>query len=349
MFIKLLLTLFFITASQAASTKKYFLVEGCNVFPQQGPPVLILPGKFCQFYEDGSFISATSSSIRRFDKKQTLLWEKKMHIHHQVNLSVDKRSILTLSSEIKSIAGKLVRVDQLIKMDLNGQILNTVSSDELIKIVKRPLSFKTMPKFLIEELENKTTLELSHFNSFYEIPEIQKGIPVPSYIKQGNFVASSTSLGIFILSPDLKNVLHHLSVSSSIRNNIHDVQVLENGRILVFVNLEAKKMFDTKNSAIQELDSKTGKVLFTFTATPKSMFYSIYCGGVQKISEDLLFISHINNGVFVYSRSKKEIVYHSLHLHQKDGFLTSFQQAKLMDLEDFLTHWGVKSKFTLNI
>lgn len=335
--------------SYGGSPKKYFLVEGCNIFSLHGPPLLSLPGKFCQFFDDGSFISGTTHALRRFDQKQNLLWEKKMHIHHQVNLTSDKKNILVLSSELKNIEGKLIRVDVLHRMNLNGEVLNTTNSENIFRMAKKPFKFRHMQSILKEELEGKSELELGHFNSFYEIPEIKPGASVPSFIKKGNLIASSTAFGIVILSPNLKEILHHLSVPSSKQNSIHDAQVLDNGNILIFNNNELSFNMKAPNSAIQELNPKTGEVGFSFSATPKSMFFSEYCGGVQKLSDDQIFFSHINNGVFVYSISKKDIIYSSLHLHRRDGVLVSFQQARAMELTDFLKHWGISSKLTLNL
>lgn len=311
---------FWMTNIWALDLKKAHLVNGCVVLNWDGTREKVLPGSFCQFFEDGSFLSGTDQGLKYISKDKEVKWEFKSHLHHQVNLSTDLKRILVMSSQYEKID---FRVDKLIVLNREGEVLFTQSARSLMQQVNAKAYHEK---------------EMTHFNSFYEIPEIVG--KVPSYIKKGNFIANSNNVGVFILTPDLKKVLHFFKIPTSQDHQIHDVQVLSSGKMIYFNNIHKNPEEGLSFSTIEEMDLNSGKVDFEFRANPASTFFSRYCGGVQKIDEDTFLFSHMLTGTYVYSISKKKMTNYIYKTHIEDfGRFFPSQQVKAVDLNAFLSHW----------
>ena len=337
--------LFFLLLSSAAQA--LHLVESCQIFGASGEVLLSLPGDRCIFFPDGRLVGSNSKVMRLVNTKRKVAWTLRTHLHHQLNLSVDQQSLLTLGSETINVDGKKIRSDVLLKISMDGEIIARLSAQEILKQTKLE-GLRLEPSAVIRE-ETNSDLELSHFNSFYEIPDLDPKAIVPSYIKRGNFIAGGLQLGIFILSSDLKTVLHHIQPPSSAHSALHDAQITYQGKVLIFNNIENNPGSPFNNSAIQELDPDSGKVLFSFTAEPKALFYSQFCGGAQRLSDDLILFSHLNNGTFIYNQKTKKIIYSTLKTHMYNGTFRTVQQVKAVEVSDFLKAWGVEPMDSLNL
>ncbi len=309
-----------------------WIQNGCGLY--RSGERKIFPGELCQFLDDGRFVSATNTSLRLFSKAQEVLWEIKGHFHHQVNLSVDKKRILVLSSDMVKRERRLQRDDVFVILDLEGKILARESFFPHIQ--KRGL--KALKWTMTPILKRTgTDLETSHFNSMYEIPENSYSNTVP-WLKAGNIIANSLELGVFVFSPDLKKVLHHRVFEFSQRHNVHDIQITQEGEFLIFNNLAVTKK-KTPSSAIQKFSGPENRMTLEFQGSPPEMFFSAVCGGVQELG-DYIFFSHVTNGGYIYSKSKKEILYFFPgHLGNILENIPT-QQLKAIDARAFLKNMG---------
>ncbi len=283
-------------------TEKIWFQNGCDIYTLNRT-VRKYPGSMCIFLDDGSFISSTDNSIRRFTPKKTVQWEIAGNFHHQMNLSLDKSSLLVLSSELVN-SKSIERNDVFLRIGLDGKILGRKSAIEIMKEKKLwPLYWDNEPLLKVM----KADVETSHFNSIYEIPENTHSRTVP-YLKAGNVIVNSLSLGIFILSPDFEQTLYHKTFSFSQDHTVHDVQVDANGEFLFFNN---DNLNNTKNriyhSAIQRFDPVKDVISFEYTAKEKEHFFSPSCGGVQDF-DNYLFISRLMSGGLLYSKSEKKVI-----------------------------------------
>jgi hypothetical protein len=314
----------FVLDSANANWKDLHLVNGCNIFSPSGEIVKPLPGNFCQFYDDGNLLVATETALKMMDKFQAVKWELKGKIHHQLNKSADGKRILALGYKPVENKNNTV-VDKFMVISLDGKVLLQSDSSELLKQVK----FKTY-----------TPKELTHINSFYEIPKLISTRVLPDYLKEGNFILNSFRSGIFILSADLKKVLHNFTLPSSLVHQVHDVQVLENGNLLYFNNMVTGQQSEGPHSSIEEYDLVENKTVLEFTSNPKQMFFSLFCGGVQQLDQDLVLFSHMLTGTYVFSRKNNRIE-SSIHgTHFMHGRFFPSQQVKSVDLKKFLSHWS---------
>ncbi len=312
------------------------LINGCQLFSITGEVAARFPGTICIFLEDGSFVSASDTHIRYFSKDDEVLWEHPGHFHHQVNLSPDRQRILALSSDFEGAT----RQDKFLVLDLKGRVLFSQTSLPILRQAKvSPLRYN------IRVPIGKVDLEVSHFNSFYEIPKLTtKGLP--DYLREGNLILNSLELGVFILTPDLKKVLFHTTFPNSQLHRVHDVQVTGNGNFFYFNNLVfagqaayvpvAGSIFSNNYSAVHEVRPRTYKVVRSFQAQPKETFYSWISSNAQQLTEDLWLFTHHLNGTYIYSHSQAKIVLFAPGTHfQESGFGPS-QQVRAENLTGFL-------------
>lgn len=321
--------------ASAQDWKKNHLVNGCRIYDMTGKNIRNFPGDMCLFFDDGSFLSANIKGLGLFDKKFNSIWHIDGNFHHQLNMSEDGQRILVLSSDLVKRNKEKARVDKLMVLTLGGKILFQVNADVLFKKAAIKENLRNDGDHILEEMKVKN--EISHFNSFYEVPEIPGN--KLSFLKKETLVINGRGDGIFFLSPDLQSVLRHVNISQSSDHKIHDVQVLKNGHLLLFNNLVAGRGDLERCSSVLEIDLKTNKIVFEFFATPESMFYSPVAGSVQQLDSDHLLFTHILNGTFIYSKSKKDLVSTIINTHTERGRFIHTQQVKSVDLSKFMGHW----------
>lgn len=315
--------------SSFATWDKMHYQNGCTVF-KVNFDVKVYPGSMCIFLDDGTFISASSNGIRRFKPDQTMLWEVPGFYHHQLNLSVDKKRILTLATDTIQREKHRERDDAFVVLDIEtGRVLYRKSARDMITANKiLPMRWRETPVLK----ESNADIETTHFNSIYEIPA---NSGKASYLKAGNIIVNSVGLGIFILSPDLEKTLYHNVNKFSFNHRVHDVQVTASGEFLFFNNQVDDLKESYRYSAIHKYDPVTDRLTFEYTSQPKAFFFSPVCGGVQELDDDLLFFSHVLDGGFLYSRKQKKMISAIPGTNGNIFVQTPTQQIKMIDFSKF--------------
>lgn len=312
--------------------QKLHLVNACYIHDSSGAILQTLPGRFCLFFDTGDFLSASDTNLRYITKDNEVKWELPGHFHHQLNLSADGKRILALNSNVFADEGVGIREDRLQIISLEGKVLHEQTTRKLLEAAE--LNWPDFDVSIWVQDLVKAPKEISHFNSFYEISKMPKN----SFFKEGDLIANSNGQGIFVLSPDLQTLRLHHRLSDKVINTTHDVQVTERGTLLLFLNQNSDALGEDTFSAIQEYAVPSFRLVWEYTARPKAMFYSRACGGVQDLGDGLIQFSDHLNGMFVYSKSKKDIVWSVRETHFLNGELRMTQQVKLVDLSRFLSH-----------
>ena len=322
----LIFSLFVLLPLHAKTWKNYQLINGCHILDSMGKSIKRFPGNFCQFLEDGSYLSANETNLKFQTKNSELIWELPGNYHHQLNLSHDQKRILVLSYSQSKAKKKLLRQDMFRIISMDGKIIHEAHAVDYLKQINQK-------NFVFSEEE------ITHFNSFYEIPPMDSKLKLPNYIKAGNFILNAYKLGVFIVSPDLKTVLHHRSLSNSKFDQTHDVQILPNGKLIYFNNRAQDEGKSILFSSIDEIDLTQEKLNILFNSEPKQMFFSRHCGGVQYLDNDHILFSHMLAGTYIYSLKEKKILVNLYRTHLDQGRFYPVQQIKALDLEKFLSHW----------
>lgn len=317
------------------SWKSLSLVNGCQVLDMSGNLIRNFPGGMCLFLEDGSFVSADNQFMRLFNSKNEIQWSIPGFFHHQINLSLDKKKILAISSQPISYKKEKIREDIFLIVDMDGKILFEQKSSNLLSMANLEIKLRSItpappPK---EELKH----ELSHFNSFYEIPPLSLK-KMPPWLKQGRYILNSAMQGFFIANSELTALLHHHTFKISKKSKTHDVQINTKGNFLFYNNEVADLSTQTRYSALYEYNLITNSIVHSFSSFPKAMFYAPFMGGIQEIGDDLWLFSHVFSGGYLYSKSKKQII-QSIPIQNFDfQSLQAIQQLKAMDLSSFFKH-----------
>lgn len=311
--------------------KDHYLIVNCTVYNDKKEIVRTSPLMGCLYFKDGKVFGKKNKSIVMIDKNGKKLWEKDIIYHSVGNKLADESGIIFLSSEEKVYKGQLVRFDFLIKMDLNGNVLNTWKVSGNLDEIKKIFSISEI-EFWNENNELfKARKQFPHANSVYEIPTNELANTNPAF-RKGNFIVSlhGTIRAFIVLSSDLKKILWH----SSRKYHVHDVQVLSNGNILLHNNRDPDHFY----SQIQEIDPSSESVTWSYNAKTPSGFFSTVAGSVQKLDEKSYLYS--TNGpiphVAIISKDGKMQWY--INLTPTNGGKIHIMNAKLLDLGDYFNN-----------
>jgi hypothetical protein len=181
--------------------------------------------------------------------------------------------------------------------------------------------------------------EATHFNSIYEISPVKNSKAHPALLKTGKYVLSGLGHGMFVVSEDLKTVAYFNPLKLSDQANVHDIQILANGHVLLFNNQPSEILANIKYSSIDIFDPVTDKLVYRFTSQPKGSFYSPYCGSVQPLDSSTLLFTDLLNGTYILDKNKKSFLKILRSTHDPGDKFHLVQEVKKVDLKGFLSHW----------
>lgn len=322
----------------------------CEIYDLNKNLIRAVPGTHCLFLNDGHYLSARGASLTFYSPNNLVVWQKRIHAHHQLNGTIDGQKFLVMSSEIKHVNKKGdVRFDTFHIMNRKGDIEKTFSLYEAQNQFD-PLLWQKKLNLIYKfdwDLESYPQLkwEFSHANSFYEIP------PNPTAKKNsafaaGNFIININSLDIsIILDSHLKKVLWFANHPRAEFENIHDMQVLPNGHLLFFRNNNTSFLNNNPSSggvfsSIEEFDPVKKVSAWVYKKKPQNLFFTEYCGGAQLLDNGHILFNDLTKPfsfAIEITRSGTEIWRHELYDKIGDKKVArSFQQVKRYDLTSFL-------------
>lgn len=310
---------------------KDYATNGCRIYAPAQLVVRVLPGERCLFFDNGDFISSGPGHIRYYSSLGEVKWEVKGHFHHQMNFSNDRQRILAISSVVGKVGrDELKRYDLLMILGIDGKIHATLALDRALEEAGiNPILQVNQHKMIPIESEG------SHLNSFYEIPPLKRGVSAPDYVAPGSFVVNGLRQGVLFIDKELKRITKQWVSPFSMVHSVHDAQITERGQLIYFNNfasLEKNKQFST----IDEVDLKTSRKVLEIKSGPEAFFYSRHSGSVQVLNDDLVVFSHVVAGYYVYSRSRKAVIFSSDAPYVIGDKLVTAQQIRIQDLSEFL-------------
>lgn len=278
---------------------------------------------FCDYAPNGRVLAANpySGNVALLDSKDNVIWSSKEFIHHDIKFTPDHKHWIGLLSELIEINGQRIRSDCAIKRDINNNSVGEWCLANHIEELEK-LGLKQKAGYVFNNfLGQKFNQELSHANSIYEIPDNPNALKNKAFEK-GNYIVNffGQSHLLAILNHDLTELLWFENLANFIlegiayRADLHDVQVLPNGNILVFFNqLIPKALAPLKPefatlfqinlgmfhfppvtisrdySQIIEYDPITRKIIWQYSDNPKHNFYSNTNGTVSKFKNSFVY------------------------------------------------------------
>lgn len=332
-----LLSLFTLSCFAQKPWVSWHYQSGCRVFDPQGARLRDFPGQICLFFDNGSFVSRQPNGLSLYTKEKEVLWTLPGYYHHMLSLSPDKTKILALLSEVITVDGVRHKYDFFQVISLDGKVLHQGHSKDYLEHLKLPtLKRPTMGPLAVDM---PSDFEATHFNSIYEIPPVKNPKAHPALRKMGKYVLSGLGHGMFVVSEDLKTVALFNPLKHSEQANVHDIQVMESGQVLLFNNQPSDKRAQVNYSSIDILDPVSDKLIYRFTAQPQGSFYSPYCGSVQELDATTLLFTDLLNGTYILDKNKKSFLKILRSTHDPGDKFHLVQEVKRVDLKAFLAHW----------
>jgi hypothetical protein len=321
----------------------------CSIFSPSGELLWRRPQRVCNFLPDGSHIYSNDSSLFFIGANGKEIWQKPIHSHHEIN-TASNGDFLIISSEWFSVNSVKFKnfSDNNINTTERKEYESLPSSwkemrfrqDKLIRISPKgvivaersfPHEFFSADNLVYSSAPtpDKYKLEISHFNSFYEIPT--NASPLSAF-HAGNFLVNDTQNGnIFVLDEKLEKELWHISYGTLGYETAHDVKVLPNGNLLIFVNRRKK---GPPQSSLDEVDPVDGRLISQRSET--GGFYARFMGSVQTWENGgLLFSAEKSGKPMVKALSQSGKIFFSLDLYSHFGRPVQGAYER-PELEDFL-------------
>lgn len=328
-----------------------YIVSGCHILNGKGEAVKIFPYRRCVFLDNGHVIADDFFYVYHFDNFMRQVWKIEMSTHHGLRVTRDGKYIMAIANEITTYLGERIRTDFYALIDLEtGKIFRewrtSQHMNEIINLSdKQKFTLYEFDVFLDAPMLKNIKHEISHANSFYEIPENEKQNENPAF-RPGNYVVTHRSniLSAFIFDKNLEKILYVLPIS----RNIHDVHMNRKGNFYIYKNknyiVDEKSGENTKDffSSLEEFDPVLNKVVWSYTRTPKESFRASIRGTLQEIENQHMIFTDSTSQVGTIHEIRKDGKYiRTIYPYYADGKKFSEGQlpdAKKMDLTKFLSN-----------
>lgn len=306
-------------------------VIGCEIIGMEKQVLRKYPGEICHFDNDGFVLSGQDTKIVLYDTAGDVRWSKPLKSHHQINHTLDNRNFLVIASRTVEDGA---RTDILYVVNRDGEFVKSFDLYEnralFVSKYWKDAVDRRFPLIWTPKRFPDVKWELTHVNSFYEIPEVPAALTkkLPAF-QRGNFIVNDISLMLtFVLSQDLKIIMWQQHLTTETGTMLHDVQVLTNGHLLYYDNGTPKK----PQSALVEFDLETAKTAWEYYPHDRKKFYSARWGGVQLLANGNVLFSDIRNGRRSSEIDRKGREVWSMESPPK----IYLQQVKRQDFTEFL-------------
>ncbi len=253
-----------------------------------------------------------SRYIMRLSWHGNVLWKRKMHAHHDVELTPDghllvptfeRRSVPEINAQVK------VRDDELTLLDELG---NTIESVSMLDAVRRnPKAFPLRP-VSPSTLGGPPWVDLFHCNSvewmYHENLFDQNPLYAPDnillcYRHQDRIAVFNWTSKMFVWSWGAGKI-----------SGPHDAQMLASGHILLFDNGLGRG----RSRAI-EMDPTTGEIVWQYVADPPSAFYTATKGSVQRLPNGNTLMAESDQGRAIEVTPDGDIVWKFVCPHRESS------------------------------
>lgn len=298
------------------------------------------PGELCLFQADGSVVMTFRHRVAKFDEKMKELWSYPTRAHHQLNASQNGSEILVIGSEIVDVGDKKAgnaRSDVLLILGQDGKLKKRFSLFEGRKQFHqkawRDAVARRFPMIWNVERFQEAKWEITHVNTFYEIPENALGKESPkgfSAFQAGGYIVNDISLmRMFVLDRDLKKVLWQKAIRPEAGHMTHDTQILSNGNLLFYDNGTPERPF----SQLVEHNLVSGIDHWTYPKSFDKAFYAKRWGGIQILKSGNILFTDITKSPRIVEIDRQGVELWSWSPPEN----TYLQQARIEDLSNFLS------------
>jgi hypothetical protein len=272
---------------------------GCEIYEFTAPPKLQIklvrkfPGELCLFQKDGSVVMTFPQRVVKYDFQMKEIWSYSARAHHQINASTNGEEILVIGSEIVDVGDKQAgraRGDLLLVLDQEGKLRRSFSLNQnkvqFQTAAWRNAELRKYPMVWDVERFQEAKWELTHVNTFYQIPDNNAAKKSQAFSAGGYLVNDISLMQTFILDKDMKKIVWQRSLPKETWNMTHDTQILRDGRLIYYDNGTAARPF----SRLVEYDLLSSRETWSYPKKLRRSFYAKRWGGLQFLdSGNVLF------------------------------------------------------------
>lgn len=317
----------------------YFLIDywldetKCELVSPNGARVGTLPGNFCYFFKDGSFMSSRLG-LHIFGPAGEKKWSSQDWVHHDLNVDETRKTIFAVVESTQMIDGIKTRRDSVVGFDFVGNRIFDWKvidhQEEFFKIV----GFRYTPR----ERENDIGLEMSHLNSVQELPPNPVAKIIPAF-REGNVLVNCyRTYMVFIIDRETGKIIWHHQFTKDFRAHspmgpVHSVRLQPDGLIYFFRNHYARRSQEAKFSAIEALNPVTGEIAFSYRTDPKEKFNSRFWGSLQVLDDGRFVVTSSRQSVaFILAKDGKRVLWEwKSDRYDDKGLLRPIYRVTLVD------------------
>lgn len=311
--------------------QRYFNL-GCQVVGEDKQLYWESHFNLCVYFEDGSYLASKNTSLIKFNSLNLPVWQMDLVVHHQMKKYGDEVYLLSEQIVAQPEHALNLREDLIIRLSMLDQSQKVIDyTDFKLSNLKKPIKGQVPSRLN----QGRKVIEKSHLNSIHRIPSspLQKSYPMfqPGYFLLTDAINSQIS----VVDKEFDKIIW--TKTFDFQSQIHDAQVLKNGKILVFMNGNREKK---SSIGYLNLDSGTYEPFLGGEYGP--YFYASWGGGLQDLGNDQYLVNGDENCfcAYIIDRNSKKVLWQidSRRTTNRDHF---FQEAKwLSDLSSFLKNNG---------
>lgn len=317
---------------------RHLIVSGHSIADQSFNEVRSIRSRQALFQPDGSILHVFTMALELRDKTGRFIWGRNIPNSHGVERCCGGKALALMTSEEIKYHGKVVRSDGFEIIEIGtGRTLAKWRLAEHIKELEAFLGVKKLPLepsywLDAEELAKPDAQqEISHANSFFEIQDNEAAKKNPAFAK-GNFLYNLhlPTNRFIVLSADLKKILW----ISRRQYWAHDVQIVNDGRILFFENRQES---NPTASRIREITADE-KDVWAFQPKLEPQFYSELDGSIRELGDGYYLAAEgdPNQRITIFHRDGRIIAAEKNYRGARLGF--KIQTATPADITEFLRH-----------
>lgn len=328
---------------------RYFSLDGA-IYDTSGQ-LLFKPkdAYLCAYHDNGSVVEGNPmrGTLSMYDKNNQLLWSSQENVHHMINFTRDMQKIMLITSEIIPLSKQPVRSDCFSIRDLKNTKIHEwcvgAHLEELLILGygDQGLWDVGVNSFYKNESAPK---EVSHANSFYEIPKNALSATNPAFA-EGNFIVHlyGPLKMLMILDPSLQKILWHKKMDrfnfdgTTYVVHSHDNQITPEGNLLSYFSTIENGANTKPHSRLMEINLLTNEVIWQYKRNPSENFHSPISGNLTLLKNgNFLF----NDGISAYEITRSGKVVWKF----KNPAISAGFPVKIMTVKPFFNTAFLKSR-----
>ena len=251
--------------------------------------------EYARMLENGDLlVICLLQSLVKLDWDSNLLWDRKLHIHHDIDVLQDRTILALVQERPVRYNSYNVLFDSIIRLSPQGKIQDrwsTFMQHEKLKRFHPPSALDRPP-----DSKRPGNFDYYHLNTIQSLPDTPLGKRDKRF-QRGNLLICLRNVNLIaILDRDSKEVVW--AWGSEILDFPHMPTMLSSGNILIFDNGMRRKY-----SRVLEINPATKRIVWEYKANPLKKFFSALQGSSQRLPNGNTLISESSQGhVFEVNR-----------------------------------------------